>query len=850
MAQQTRRWPALAQWLLVGLLLMATTACTGPGNTFPSSLAATEGPIFVEPGAPSQPTRITTETVTEESVPGITLTASAAYGGVFRAQGWTPIHVTVQNDTTDMVAQVQVAVSRDNTTYATTLELPGGARKATTVYAYIPNAARQVAVRLVRDGQRLAQQPVKLTPHSGNTYLVAVIAPDGVSLRLPDRLRQGMPLTSVALGLDELPERAAGLAMFDALILADAPTAELGHVQATALHEWVLHGGQLVISGGAGAARTLTGLPPALRPVRVGDVEARAAADLFGSADAAMGELTLARLEPLTDAVDPVYPLSSSVLNVAADPPLLLEKQVGKGVVTTVALPLDAPDLLRWVHQQVFWSELLHPRPGFAPGFGPADMRLDVFTESIVGTTLTNLPALQLPSLLTLGLLLLAYILLVGPATYLVLRLLDRQALGWVIVPALTLVFAAGAYGLGYAQRGGDVILHQVTMIEPLDGERGEPTLARVRSFAGIFSPTQAPYALDATPSGATGTAPLLRPLSLQGPWDPTVTAQGGVFVQEQTGAAAARASDLEIAQWSMRAVLADEVRPAPAIRARLTLAGDQISGEVSNASDELLRDVVLVQGGRVAHLGDIAPGTSLSATLTLRAVGQPIEHAPISSLIYGEQLNRFHSPQTGSPPPELLARVRLLDALYSSGPMMRGPQPLLFAWTERTPLEMHIPDKRIARQEVTLITFSPRLEVAGETVALGQGWLERQIEQPAEGLCVGGSGVGVNLFAGPEAVLSLKLPHALAQLQPAELTLITSTDGMNWPPELSLELFDWQSNSWIAQERTDRTIAVAQPARFLGSDGVLRVRVAGSLTPQNNPGCIYVDATLKGALP
>ena len=55
------------------------------------------------------------------------------------------------------------------------------------------------------------------------------------------------------------------------------------------------------------------------------------------------------------------------------------------------------------------------------------------------------MPALALPSIEGLLLLLLGYIVLIGPINYLVLRRLDRREWAWVTMPLLVVGFTAGA---------------------------------------------------------------------------------------------------------------------------------------------------------------------------------------------------------------------------------------------------------------------------------------------------------------------------------------------------------------------------------------------------------------------
>ncbi|MBC8077439.1 MAG: hypothetical protein H7Y32_15305, partial [Chloroflexales bacterium] len=522
-----------------------------------------------------------------------------------------------------------------------------------------------------------------------------------------------------------------------------------------------------------------------------------------------------------------------------ASAPPLIERLLGKGTISFFALPLHEPALAAWQQAPALWDALLRAPPAPQPGFGPSEVTTEQLIEGNVASSLVRLPALALPSLAVLGGLLLGYILLVGPGTYLVLRLLDRQALGWLVVPAITVVFALLAYGVGFAQRGGDVVLNQVSLVEPLDG-----ATARVRSFVGLFSPRSSSYTLDISGN------PLLRPISLQGPWD--TTEQGGVFQQQ-------RASAIDVPQWSMRAVVADASVPFAGLAARITLQNGTLAAAVANDTGQTLRDVVLVQDINVAHVGDMLPGERRRVAFTSASGPDLMQRrskfggAPLSYLIYSDLIDAQNTQGAQPLPPAIQLRQGLLDAIYSSGPIQRNAAPLLFAWADAAPLDVSVPNQRVDRQQLTLITIEPELVVEAGAVALGQGWLDRSVlvSDPTntQSVCVGSQGLGVNLFGEP-TVLTLTLPRGLRTLRPSELRLLPNADGP-WPENATVELYDWQAAQWAAQPvRGTAPVAIEQPERFLGPDnGNIRARISGTIDPQKGGGCVYVDASLKGEI-
>ena len=766
--------------------------------------------------------------------------ARPAYEGIYRVGTWMPVLVELQNAGVDRTVQVRVG-TREGAQYATEVELPHQGRKAVTVYVYMTPASSRLLIRVLAGDQELSNQTMQLTPINQGTRLVGLIAPQGAA-HPPTRLPAGLGLQTVVLPPADLPEQPLGLSSLNVLVLEAVRTADLRPAQLAALHAWVLRGGQLVLSGGTGLATTLAGLPASLRPVAVETVTTAAAGTFFGHA-ANDDDVPLARLVPIANLGERMpYAVP---LSVAAGKLQAVEQSLGRGTVVAVSLPLGYPTLATWTAAAQLWEELLHPALELPPGFAPDTMTLDSFTEGNVATALTSLPALEFPPLGLLAALVAVYIVLVGPGTYLVLRHLDHQALGWVIVPALTLIFAGLTYSLGYAQRGGDLVFNQVTLLEPIAGAEEQ---TRVRTFVGVFSPAQRAYDFAVAATMDTAADPLLRPVSLQGPWDASPLGNQGVYLQTTTTRAEVR--DFEVAQWAMRALTAESTVALPGLTATLRLADATVTGEVTNGTTLTLRDVTLVQGNRIFRAGDLPPGAMLRGELKVRQEVKPDGRGPmmpISYLVYGEMIDRQGTGDGQPLSPTLQQRIKILDALYNYGSSPRGSQPILLAWPDASTLAVQPTEQRADQQHSTVLLATPRLVFGDGMISLEQGWLTPRFEGGMPTVCFGGQGSGI--IPGPQAAMvQLALPRDLFGLRPSELTLLTTADGP-WSDATLIELYAWQSGTWVPQTVTMGTGSVANPERYLGSHGMLRLRLTGTAN-QMNPGCLYVDAQLKGVLP
>ena len=98
---------------------------------------------------------------------------------------------------------------------------------------------------------------------------------------------------------------------------------------------------------------------------------------------------------------------------------------------------------------------------------------------------LANLPALEVPPAELLLAVIVGYILLIGPVSYLVLRRLDRRELAWITAPLLVVVFSACSYGIGTSLKGSQIIVNQISVVRSVS----DGSAANVTTWAGIFSP-------------------------------------------------------------------------------------------------------------------------------------------------------------------------------------------------------------------------------------------------------------------------------------------------------------------------------------------------------------------------
>ncbi len=752
-----------------------------------------------------------------------TIRAAAGLDGKCRENAWMPVRVQLENKGPDAdgYVSVQLNATLNTATYTYPVIMPTNSKKEVTIYVFYNSYSPDMQVSYVA-GKELAS--VKLAPNcTGADELVfGVISSSPSAFNLLANFSPGRVTDLAQLEMADIPERVQGLDALDLLIVSDADSGALSSLQHQAIAAWIAAGGRLIVSGGSSWQKTAAGFGPqgdrpGLLPFSPNGTLTAAQLPVLQNFAAAQsdpsdqgGQVVLAAGE-----IDP----GASLLLAQDGIPLAVENRFGQGDVLYLTFDPSQAPFRNWEGLPGFFSRLLATpldQPVWSGGIKDWNNALEAakFLSDIA------FPAIPL----VCGFLLL-YILALGPANYLFLRLVKRRELAWVTIPVLVIFFSVAAILFGSFSRGKKPILNQVVIVQSWEGA----AQARVSGLVGIYSPRRTRYQLEVGPGFLVNT---IQNSMLGG--SPQYTVQESpekVVIQ-----------DIRLDVSGLEALAVDGAIPAPQFDSDLILTYSaqnlRLQGTISNHSQETLEDAKLFVPGDAVSLGSFKPGESRPIDVRLNyaetAGKMPFTSLPFAtsgSYGYSYQLQTTTiDPMVGSSnyysDKAYYQRYTFLQALtngYNSNHGRSGGV-YLTGWSDHAPLDASLAGTSVNRDDLALfvIRFAPARQYQGEAVSLLPGAFVWQVVDNPFG---GESSPYNNFLYGSQNFtlrFSLSEPIAFQSVQSLMLNL-QGPPGSSSAKDLRISLWNFEAGDW--QQLPDLrwgTTPVEDPQHYVDPVGTI----------------------------
>ncbi|TCP59035.1 putative membrane protein [Tumebacillus sp. BK434] len=756
----------------------------------------------------------------------INLTVRAGFDGSYKAGTWTVMQVTLENKGPDFQGDVEIVEKASTTqpnsghygTYRKPVVLPKGTTKQVLIEVPAGYLEQPLTVRLVdAAGKVEAKHSPGITSPMDNQLLIGAISAKESDLAfLTKTAGPGIGDRVHVRELDgtNLPEKADLLRSLDVLAINHAPQEKLTPEQIAAVKAWVEGGGNLLLAGGAQYAGG-AGLFADLSPVTAGGtVEVR---DLSGLEKLAGQKPNLNQLTVTGATLKP----GAQALAEAGDLPLIAWQPVGAGKVFYAGYDLSVEPLASWTGNAELWKRVLTER---ATGTVQKETVNPGYQLTNLARTAGSFPNL-VPPMRILALAFGAYVLIAGPGLYLFLRRKNRGEWAWALIPATSIVFAAGIFGFGALERGSGPVTQTLAHIQLKSADAAD-----VQAAAAFVIPSGGNYSVEAKADGRI--APLNPNYSYNEQGLQAQVVQEGAklsVVYESVEYFTSREADVSATVSGLGLVTAD-----------LTLddAG-RIKGTLVNDSKLDLERLHLIAGASSFEVGDLKAGESKTIDATFHYT------APSSNMAMHQTLR---------------------DKLVGSSYMQYGPAFDIEEERRRTLVDFGLQPYKLGQADVALIGFSKSpldlytidgAAVQAETRSLvtqdltlkhGTGLVKWPLGMVRPKLINAEGNVSINQI---ELILqggSIDLEYDL-QLAPGFVAAKAQIDlDESMYALLKKRYFNWKTQRWEdVNGKLLTDLSAADLQKYMSPDGIMRVQLQGDSQLASGPFLHFPSMGVEG---
>ena len=444
---------------------------------------------------------------------------------------WIPVVCEIQNNGPSFEGTVEVSpgVTYDTgQTVRMPVELPNGTLKRIVIPVFSQSRGGNWTVRLMDDRRRVREEKT-IEPRrqmGRNAFLLGGIArtPGGnpVLRPLPNDPAEEQPASARFL-VSIFPDNPLVLEGLDALYINSEEVSKLRPAQANAILGWLNAGGNLII--GVEQVSDITAVPwlKEIMPCDLGDfktvsahpeiedwlrtstsetVQPRGPQRRFhGTTPAApdnpFGDISDDSAFELGDLqIAQVSNHDGRVVLTVGGAPLVITANRGLGQITVLAFSPEREPFRSWKNMSAFWSKLTgasvrsmaqaanNQQNNYYAGMGAA-------TDGVFGAMIDSRQVHKLPAGWLL-LLLLVYLVVIGPLDQYWLKRIGRPMLTWITFPCYVVFFSLLIYFIGYKLRAGESEWNELHVVDVLPN--GDHAELRGTSYVSLYSPANQRY--------------------------------------------------------------------------------------------------------------------------------------------------------------------------------------------------------------------------------------------------------------------------------------------------------------------------------------------------------------------
>ncbi len=554
------------------------------------------------------------------------------YDGIVPQASWIPVTCELKNDGPTFTGIIEVSPG----SYAggqprrMVIELPTGSLKRVTIPVFSPAQARlSWDVRLLTARGKVVDEKLDVRPRrtlASETRLVGSVARTtggAPAMREVTSRQDELKPGSARLIPSLVPDNPIVLEGLDSFYLNSERATELSDAQVRALVAWLYAGGNLIVGveqiSDINASPWLRNIFPCdLNDVRtIGrhpELQAWLRESDGGAEAYPFDDLTddfNFENAPLQVAVGKLRDGREIVKSEGA--PLVVSAERGRGHITALLTSTEREPLRSWKNLPAFWTKLVEVPPKLYSKADNNYYRGSSSADGIFGAMIDSKQVRKLP-VHWLLLLLVVYLVVIGPLDHYWLKRIGRPMLTWITFPCYVVFFSFMIYFIGYKLRSGETEWNELHLVDVL--ANGDNAELRGRTFASIYSPVNEKYRVESKQPFATFRG------EFSGSW------QGGKETEKATVFQRGDnfTAEIFVPVWTSQLFVSDWWQSgALPLRVTITPVGQGWQVKVENRLDKKIQQARFVVGDQIFDLGGFSSKETKVLTFNPNS-GQPLQ--------------------------------------------------------------------------------------------------------------------------------------------------------------------------------------------------------------------------------
>ena len=423
------------------------------------------------------------------------------FSGKARNGEWFPVTVEIENDGPTFSGEIEIKPSSFNEqSIRYKIELPNNTRKRLSIPVF-NNSNYRWNAKLLNDGKVVSKNDnLRIDSISWFSKLFAVVSDQQSSgpvlpetrFKNNNANRRFSPVV-VNIQADIFPDNPVTLHGLSSLYLNSKRAINFRAEQASAVSIWVRSGGHLIL--GVDQPSDITGTPwlrellntqfGLIQNLEVGPL----IRDWLSNVGYPVGAIDEEFNTKFLNAT-PVRLKDGKTLMSFDGETLIANANRGLGQVTILGFNPEREPIRSWENRAWLWARLADiDSEWFVSEKPPRDYgRMNV--DGLYGMMIDSRQVSKLP-VIWLILLLITYLVIIGPVDRIWLKRINKQMLTWLTFPIYVIFFSFLIYYIGYRLRAGQLEINELHIVDVLPGEQ---VALRGRSYASIYSPSNKDY--------------------------------------------------------------------------------------------------------------------------------------------------------------------------------------------------------------------------------------------------------------------------------------------------------------------------------------------------------------------